>query len=239
MKTTIVLPIPLESGEVTADFLPFIERWVSTFGFCLAGCAVDVMGVCIGRDLPESIAPLFEDTPITFITYKGTGCDAGAFQAAAAEIKTGFVIFSTSRVYFHRPGWGEALVSAREQFGPGLYGTSASREHRLHLCTRFFGMEAEDFLAATGDPITDRGQWAFGEAGGTKPNLLEWTRAAGKPAKLVAWSGVYDEPEWFSVPNRFRDGDQSDVLVWDRHTDIYRYSDPEQKEHLAKLGEEA
>jgi len=232
---TVVLPIPLESGQVAADFLPFIERWVSTFYSYSPGWVVDVLGVCIGRSLPMALLPLFSKVPIEFVVYEGTGCDAGAFQAAAKYLKTGFVVFSTSRVYFHRSDWAGRLIAAREQFGPGLYGTSASREHRLHLCTRFFGMEAEDFLAATGAPITDRGQWAFGEAGGKKPNLLEWTRAANKPAKLVAWSGVHDEPEWLTLPNRFRNGDQSDVLVWDRHTDIYRLSMPDQKEHIAKL----
>lgn len=63
-------------------------------------------------------------------------------------------------------------------------------------------------------------------------NLMEWMERRGRPPRLVFFDGVREKPDWFSVPKRFRNGDQSNMLVWDKHTDLYRAATPEEKANL-------
>jgi hypothetical protein len=63
------------------------------------------------------------------IEYHGKGCDIGAYLSAAKGL-LGFdlVLFCGATTYFHRAGWLERLVEAREKHGPGFYGVSGSFE---------------------------------------------------------------------------------------------------------------
>jgi hypothetical protein len=40
----------------------------------------------------------------------------------------------------------------------------------------------------------------------------------------VTWDGDYDLPEWRKPDNIFRRGDQSNLIVRDRHADAYEVS---------------
>jgi hypothetical protein len=44
-------------------------------------------------------------------------------------------------------------------------------------------------------------------------------------------------PHWRKPENIFRRGDQSNLLVWDRHTEIFAKASEEERAKLAKLSD--
>ena len=236
----IAYPVPLDSGSVSADFEPAIRRWCASFCLFEPGCKVEVLAMCCNSFPPESIRKLFVGIPTTFVRYDGGGCDGGASQYAARLLGEGFMVGCTTRTYFHAPGWGKAMLKARSEKGPGLFSSAASNEVRPHLCFRFYGLDAEDFLEAMPDPITCRQNGTFTEQGNSSiGNLTQWMDRNGGATCVVLRDGVYDRKDWFTAANRFRNGDQTNMLAWDRHSDIYHYSGNAEKERLATITEGA
>lgn len=236
MSLKIIYPVPLETPEVTADFMPFIKRWCDTFVANPPGIEYEVYAVCMGRDPTEDVKRMFEGINARFVTQPDGRSDGGAIQFMARKIKRGFYIGCTSRVYFHRRGWGEKMVCAMLEHGPGYYSAFASSESRPHLCFRFHGMQAEHFLQSMPDTIEKREDGWWTEIGNDeKGNLTEWFEKQELPARVVTWQGSFDRSDWFRQTNGFRHGDQSECLVFDRHTDIFHFASDEDKTRLHDL----
>lgn len=234
----IAYPFPDESDEVKAIFLPFAQRFADTYRKHPPGYPHVVTVVVNGKEVTPDIVELFQGLPVEFKIYEGAGMDLGSQQMAASE-GDHFQVNMTSRMYFHREGWLNRMASARETYGPGLYGMTASHEGgKLHLCTRGFAYDAKDFREYP-HQITSRNQGVFFECG--DGCLLEWYQARKQPVIVVGWDGVYGNhnsmglDDYFTAPGGFRDGDQRNVLCFDRHTDYYRDADFEEKKRLERL----
>ncbi len=241
MKTVIVYPVPLDTPEVWQTFKPFVERFCRSFKEYPQGDAVVQPVLCNGD--PYEAIEILDIIPTSSrcrpMFYSGGGCDIGCAQLVADSILGNpFLVCMTSRCYFHRNGAIRKLSEARESHGPGLYGCSASREGgRLHLCTRAYALDAEDLRAYPHRIIKrggDRGGGTFFETGANNPdgNLLEWMERRDRPGRLVFWDRVCEKQDWFTVPSRFRNGDQSAMLVHDLHTDNWRDGTPEGRKIL-------
>jgi len=228
----IIYPIPLDSPECWQSFKPFVERFCYTWRKYPPLVNCQVIAVCCNgmTTAGDEIHDLFFGIPRTFMRYNGRGADIGAHQYAARELAGNpFLVCLTSRCYFHQAGWLNPLADARLRYGPHLFGCSASRQGgNLHLCTRGYCMDADDFPK---DEILTRAMGAELECG--ENNLLRRFEAQGKHGYVVHWDTVqWQEPGYFTVPNRFRNGNQEAMLIFDKHTDEYRDASPEQKAEL-------
>jgi hypothetical protein len=231
MKPGIIYPIPLDNWDV---FRPFVERFCKSWKDHGPGIDHHIYAVCT-RLVTDEVKSLFDGMPVVWVDYHGNGCDIGAFQHVAHMFRDTdlFMVCCVTRVYAFKPGWLSKLISARNTHGPGLYGTSASKEGgNLHCCCRCYGMDASTF-ARYPTQITSREQGVFFEIG--EGCLLDWYENEGMKCKMVYQDGVWDKREWFSRPNIFRDGDQSNMLVWDKHSDIYANGDTDKKTQLRAL----
>ena len=75
----------------------------------------------------------------------------------------------------------------------------------------------------------------YGVAFEAKNGLRDFASRLGFPSRAVYWDSVRTEDEWHEPENIFRKGDQSNLLVWDKHTDQYRDSDSKRDwEELAR-----
>lgn len=232
---TLVYPLPFDAWET---FKPFAERWVATYRQHDSGYPHRIILSCSGK-APDNASSMFDGLPVDWLDYNGGGIDIGAAQFAARYATTSFIVGMTSRVYFYKPGWLKQLMSARKTFGRGLYGASGTYERSQtlkawpnpHMRTVFYGMDVEDFRRFP-YTVVDRPTAFKFESG--EWNYMEWFRERGLPVKMVTWTGCYDVPEWrdFSVPNIFRRGDQSNLLVHDKHSDFYAAANPATKRHL-------
>lgn len=234
MKVSVIYPVPLESDEVWQIFRPAVQRFCLTWRLFPPGvrCGINVM--CCGNEPDSEVKELFDGLPAQFCQCDALGADLGAQQFCAKLSDTGvFQVNFTSRMYFHRSGWLARLVSARNSFGPALYGLSASMEGgKFHLCTRGHCYDTDDFKLYPHD-IVSRNQGVFFECG--QGCLLDWFKSIGRDTYVVTWDYAVTCSPGDRIPNGFRDGTQEQMLAWDKHTKIYADASPEEKERLESL----
>lgn len=236
MNVFCVYPIPLDTPEIWADFAPFVRRFSRTWREFSPGAECKLMLVANNSDPTMIAQEIFKDVEAEWVRYDGAGCDAGSWQLAANLIH-GFQINFTTRCYFHRSGWLKRLVDARKLGGPGLYGTAASHEGgRWHVCLRAWGIDAEDFREYPVKLDTRDKGVPFEVGNGDEPgSLTKWMALRKKLPQVVYFDSSHGQLTWDSVDNIFRRGNQEQMLVWDRHSDLWRDADEAEKQRLARL----
>lgn len=235
MRTVITYPLPFDSWHT---FTAEVGRFIDTFKHYPPGVDYELWAMCCWGEPNDPLREMFYGTKCRFVPYYFNGRDCGCAQFAAKMLDSNsLLVVTTTRTYFHKAGWLKQITDAREKYGPGLYGLCANREgYPLHICCRCYGIDSDD-LSAYPHSINSREEGHAFETGAGIPEgpAHVWMLNQGKVAKVVMWDGVYDEPDWFTPANRFRNGDQSNMLVWDKHTDVYRDSSPEEKRRIASL----
>ena len=170
---------------------------------------------------------MFDDVATEYRSYNGHGWDCGAWQHLGLSVNADFLLCLNSTVYFWKAGWLERIVEAVTKHGDGLYGTCASYQIRPHIRTPVYGFQPK-LMEKYPHFINDRedtykfefGSWSF----------TDHVRSMGLPTILVTWDGSYDLPDWRKPPNVFRRGDQSNLLMFDKHCDCYTASDEKNRE---------
>lgn len=249
MRVIISYPLPFDNW---ATYRPWVEKFTRTFQQFPPGCDYEVWAVCNWGEPTDEVREWFYGIKTRFIYYEGNGCDLGGHQKVANDIGVqtsafgrpgdAFIVGMTSRCFFYRAGWLDRLMKVREEKGPGIFFTSASKQGGiLHGCTRAFGMDACVWRAYP-STIDSRQRGPFFEVGTSNPigNLLEWYtfhKGLGrKSAWLVHWDNMFELPgEWaryVECRNRFRDGNQEQMLVHDWHSDQFNEATEEVKKQL-------
>jgi len=210
-----------------------VQRFCDTWREFDPGRSCSIAALTCNGDVDSSISKMFHDMPVDFHRYDGAGCDLGSAQKISHAFDQTFMVNMTSRCYFWKSDWLRRLVIAREAIGPDLFGCYASRESgHLHLCTRAYCLDSDDFKQYPVE-IQSRNQGVFFECG--DGCLLDWFEGRGRAAWVVGWSGIHEKADWFKISNRFRNGDQSDCLIFDKHTDIYRDAEGDFKTQLEEM----
>lgn len=174
---------------------------------------------------------LFDELVDDYTYYNGGGYDCGTYQALGSHMDCDLVFGLNTHTYFWRKGWLEPFVDAATTYGPGVYGATASYQCNPHLRTPAIAFHPS-IMRAYPEVVNCRSKTCLFEAGPN--NFALFALANGVPAKLVAANGVYDLPEWRKPDNIFRRGDQTNCLVWDRHTDIYAHATETEKRALER-----
>lgn len=219
VRRTEVFPIatPYEIGH---------KRFYNTYREFKPGIEHDLIVVRCGATEGASD---FDSITTHYMRFDGYGSDCGAYQAAVRVLDYDFVLCFNSLAYLWRYGWLEAFVEAIKIHGKGVYGPTASYEVHPHLRTPCIGFHP-DVLREYPFTITNRGDGCMFEA---SPNsITSWAERTGYPTILVSGDGRYYKCDWRKGANIFRRGDQSNCLIFDRHTDLYRDADPHTKQIL-------
>lgn len=219
-----------ETENVSGTFEFCAERFVSTYRNFPADHPHELIVVC-AKGQPPNLR-IYENLPCKFLFYDGDGFCSGAHQFASFNTDADFVVYNSARTHFWKRGWLQRLVAARTIFGDGFYGTMASNEGTPHLRTNCYCVNPEFFRQCT-HPLIDRPASRCLESG-------EWSMSRrfhleGKPSMLVTWDGVFPMESWRLPSNGFRSGNQSDCLVWDRHTEIFSRADDDERMRLEVL----
>lgn len=228
MKTFLVYPIPFNVWDLF-DF--YVYRFVKSFKAHPPGADYELILTCNWGEPTDEIHKLFYGTKAKFIPYYGGGCQIGAQQAVASTLDEGFIIGFTTHAWFHRAGWLDRLMKVRREQGPGLYGVCPSLEGKAHLRTSCYGMDAGMWhqYPRTVESREDCSRFECGDW-----CLSEWfINASGMNVPIVYWDSVQGISD--AVPNGYRDGNQEQLLVWDRHTDIYEDADDVEKKRLSDM----
>lgn len=182
----------------------------------------------------------------SYMVRDNTGWDIGGFMDASLESKSNMCVYCGSNVHFWRSGWMRRMVEVWEKRGPGCYGTSASYEVTVHLNSTGFWcdpklMNAYPFHVRTKE---DRYNFEHGRSNlsqnirrpDTNTHMAFWRRChrAGLPVMLVTWDGEYNWWNWRSPNNIFRRGDQSNMLLWWKHSDMWSVQTPDVQQIWSK-----
>jgi hypothetical protein len=225
----VVGPTPdrVKPGAGAEHWRPYHERFVLTYEPYYSGCPHTLHIVFSG--LSEAPPPMrfYDGLKLVAHAHSGAGMDIGAQQAVAKEIEADFMFCLATPCYLWRNGWLRPFVRAFEEHGPGLYGAMASYERAPHIRASAFGCPPR--LLRDYPHLIDSYEKTFAfETGPTSHTA--WVESLGLPVLLVTADGqCWKKEDWRKPPNIFRRGDQSNCLVWDRHTDWYRDSDAKMK----------
>jgi hypothetical protein len=228
MRTILVLPIPFDNWDT---FVPFVRRFVDTFKQFPPGADYELYAMCQWGEPINEVRGLFYGTRTRFEPHYGRYSGSGSDIAAAltlAQVQDAFMVCFTARCYFHRPGWLARYVEAREKYGPGVYSASTSFEHRRHLCTRGYAADASLLREWQGGIKTKDDGPTFEVGPGS---ITDFALENKLPAMQVTFDGEQSilDSRAATLTNIFRRGDQSAMLVWDKHTDEYAAASNEGK----------
>jgi len=234
MKIALAYLIPVGEWET---YGPGAKRFTETYKKFPAQIEHELIVVCCNGPATTALSVFFKGITARFESYYGTGRDVGAAQSAVRNIDADFVVFANADVHFYREGWLRRFVEARMQHGDGLYGATGSFESypyvpgniNPHIRTSFYGCNPETFREFpfkidTRDKCFkfESGEWKF----------MQWIEDRGEPCLMVTWDGCYASQDFRKPPNVFRKGDQSNLLIRDRHIKIYDEAEPRRRREL-------
>jgi hypothetical protein len=214
-------------------YTQFHKRFTATYMEFIPPIEHGLHICCCGAYSPKDMEGRLVARVSEIHRYYGAGWDIGAFQHCANSINADLLVCLSTPVYFHRADWLEKIVAAVEKHGDGLYGTMASYEHSPHIRTSCFAVNPRH-LREYPNVINTRERARFFES--TDWNFSAWMERS-HPVILVLPDGTYQRTDWRKYPNIFRRGDQSNVLVRDRHWDIYHVAGLEERAALEKAAE--
>lgn len=169
--------------------------------------------------------------------YQGQAKDCGAYLSAGPHINADWVLCCNSHVYFHRDGWLERLAQVASEHGDkAMYGLTASYEVSPHLRTTCMMVHPYDLNWYAQEHCLSRPEHANAMECG-EWNFTEWMSHRGNFTWLVTWDHIRLRPEWRQIENGFRQGDQSQCLAFDRHTQIFAEADEQEKVRLSRLAD--
>ncbi len=234
MNAVLAYMIPIDHWET---YGPSAKRFSETYQLFPPEADHELLVMCCNGPVTESVKSLFRGVRARFETYCGGGWDCGAGQEAARIADCDFLVCANARVYLKRPGWLRRFVDARVEHGEGLYGATASYESlpyvpgefNPHIRTSFYGCNPTTFrqfpfrIESREDCFKfESGAWSF----------TRWFEKRGERCLMVTWDGCYDRQNFRKAPNIFRRGDQSNLIICDRRTEIYEVADVRQRAEL-------
>ena len=224
--TTIRVPENPLYDSVTA-------RWIETYARFKPEIPHDLIVVDSDIAAPPGVHGAYTDD---FRVYTGGGWDCGIWQWLAKTVDCDLLICTNTSSYFTRAGWMERFVEAFKEHGPGLYGSMSSFELSPHIRTPVYVFPPE--IMRDYPILCDSRQKTYTfECAGMGDTFTSYCLKKGLPVKLVTWDGCYDLADSRKPDNIFRRGDQSNILVKDRHSDTYEASDEEGKLRLARMAD--
>ncbi len=232
MNVTVVFVRVVTKPEYTHG----AQRWLKSYCSYAAGHPHKLIVINRYADAKDK---LFDDYATEYMRYDGGGWDCGTWQFAGQNIDTDLLVCFNSSTYVTGGGWLDKFVRAVYDHGDGLYGPLASYEIQPHIRTPCMIFQPHVIREYPYEVKSREDTYRF-EVFGFPPkniNFTQWVRDRGMRTMLVTWDGVYDQPDWRKPDNIFRRGDQSNLIVKDRHCSAYEISDTEGKLKLENLAD--
>lgn len=208
---TIRVPAKPMYDEVTS-------RWQNTYLKFMPEIEHEL--IVVDSDMPESRQSPIDRFISKRFVYDGGGWDCGIWQFVGKKVETDLLVCCNTSTYFERSGWLERLVDAASKHGKGLYGPMGSLNYYPHIRTPCMVFQPD---VITGFPwlVKSRDQTYAFECLAGRENFTLWCVDRGFVVKQVTWDGEQSIEDWRKPDNVFWKGDQSNVVVKDRHANRY------------------
>ncbi len=180
-----------------------------------------------------TIEGFFKGVSYEMVKYNGSGWDIGGHQFAINSLNPDdWVMCFSTWAYFRQNGWLEAFVDARGVYGDALYGSSTSYERHLHL--RGTGIFMRCGMMQSYPLVCNNKQQSWLVESGNR-SITWWYLKNQKGVYLVTPNETVGPNLFRSLKNIYRSGDQSNLWVYDKHSDIYDRASRLQKIKLELL----
>lgn len=209
------------------------QRWIDTYTRFKPKIPHELIVVNCDHDKPDG---LFDPLATRYLRYDGGGWDCGTWQFVGKTVDTDLLVCCNTSTYFWKEGWMERFAEETEKNGYGLYGSMASYELSPHLRTPCYVFQPK-VMVDYPILINSRQRTYTFECAGGRDTFTMYCHRRGFRTLLVTWDGCYDMPLWRTPPNIFRRGDQSNILVKDRHALHYEVVSEEEKAKLARVAD--
>lgn len=163
---------------------------------------------------------VFRSLAASFIDHLDpVGRDIGAILGAARQLPPDeFILFVGSTCYPVAPDWASRLFNAWTEYSPGAVAPFASLEVFPHLRTACFGTQPRLLLEYPFEQLCSHDFYRFEHS---SFNYSLWLESRGFTPLQVTRQTVLPFRQCRNVRNGYRRGNQSELLVRDRHCDVY------------------
>lgn len=217
MNVLVVYILPLCPGRYEHFGTAYSKRFAQSYRTFTPGYNHSLVVVCNCDKPNDDVRNTFNNIPCIFVEGDNIGWDIGAYQCVAHSTDADMMLCLGSSSHFKRSGWLKRMVDVFQHHGPNLYGAMASQEITPHIRTIGFWFPPELLRNYPHEIVSydDRHEFEHGLY-----SFTTWAELNGYKARMVTWSGIYDKSQWNNtVKNGFRNGNQSECLVFDNFTD--------------------
>ena len=208
-------------------FFDLAQNFIHSYTRFPAGYDHQMVIVCNGSPVTDEAEALFGEIPnCAFLEHDNSGYDIGGFQKASREVPGDLMVFFGATAYIRGANWLARMVEAWKKHGDTLYGCMGNRGApgvQPHVRTTGFFLSSSLFNSYPHQVTRPEHRYEF-EHGPTC--LTSWMKDRRKNPLIVSWEGEYHEHLWDSIPNGFRQGNQSNILCGDRMTRSPYGNDP-------------
>lgn len=212
------------------------KRFADTYRQFPAGYEHKLYLINSNGGLTEEVASYFDDIPHEVIVYRGSGWDIGGQQYAAFTMPAeDWIMGLSSWTFFREEGWLRHFGQAIETHGDGLYGATTSFEHIPHVRGTAYLVRCGLMHRYPHGINSREDSWKL-EAD-PKTSLTTWILERGLGAWLVTRTEVVPIADSRKPDNVFRRGDQSNILIYDKHTEVFDKAGAWEKKCLADMAD--
>lgn len=230
---TYILPGATKDAPPSPFYQAAVERFARSYKKHFPALEHKLILVNSNGGYNSTIEDFFEGIPYEMVSYNGSGWDIGGHQFVINSLNPDdWVMCFSTWTYFRQEGWLEAFAEARNAHGDGLYGSAASYERHLHL--RGTGIFMRCGMMQSYPLICNNKKQSWLVESG-KHSLTWWFLKNKKSVYLVTPSGVVGPDQFRCLNNTYRKGNQSNIWVYDKHSDIYDKASRIQKIKLELL----
>lgn len=225
-----VIPGYTAGAPSPEGYRSFIERFAKSYHSFAANCEHKLILIDSNQGLNSEIRSLFSEIPYEVLPYSAAGWDIGAHLFAARNLDAhDFILCLSTSAYFQREGWLAAFDKAAAEKGDGLFGSMSSFERRPHIRSTGFMIRAGWLHSYPGVCNSREEAMAF-ESG--PDSITAWMLLNGNHVWLVTPQATVSLAQSRDLENVYRHGDQSNIWIRDRHTDLFDEADAYHKQMM-------
>ncbi len=227
---TFIIAGQMPKAPPPSTYVDAAKRFAESYSQFPAGEDHELILVDSHGGYTPEIQNIFEGISHKVVPYAGLGWDIGAHLHVASQLPSSdWIMCFSSWGHFRRGGWLSAFESARQVHGDGLYGSTASWEHSRHIRgTGFFircGLLHEYPVA-----VNSREESFSFEVG--PKSLTEWCLKNKYGVWVVMPEKTVSLRRAEFLKNGFRQGDQTNIWTFDKHTDLFEKGTLQEQKEL-------
>lgn len=215
MRVTAVYVCPVFGGAFDQYAARFVESYIAH----PPDLPHELFVVSNGGPPTNYLRALFAPTKNEWYEHNNSGYDIGAYQAISKSVYCDMMVCFGSSTYFKRAGWLRRMAEVFEHMGrSNLYGATGCLAPTPHVRTTAFWFRPPLLYSYPLEARSYQDRYFF-EHG--HQSFTWWAGQMGGEPFIVNWSGVRPLGMCNGVPNGYHNGDQSELLAYDRCTELH------------------